>query len=860
MAIDGVGGDDSENGERLLEFGEIEDDFSLHKRTFRVKAEERNEGEALIVELGSRQVILETGRGKNVLVRQAPFLTIGERLLRVVFALVSFVFFGFVFAASVAVLLHLFLGIVTDIEDAEEANTFGAKAFGAILSVPVFVYALSSAVTLAAGLVLDAWDGFLFLELIGWWPRLINEWFSILVVFFVPVLAMSIALLVQDDDWWRIGLLALFSGTAGVYLVYASAVLFYEVQASIFIVAHNDSVSSLASVLEKMIMIRMVHLLSIYRYESTDAVNREDGSESFCCGHFFKVNPKRIWWVESPSYATESTWSLASFCCNSSSRKIMQARGRNKISSSLWIGSLVCFTMSAFSAILLIAGLAVYFGISTMGIVLASILFILYMIPHLFWISKLMAYRKRLHSKDNVISLERKMWRIWEPSVGLVWTLLGFGGVLLFLIPAVVLFVLQNTLVAVLFLVLSFAAIVRFFFDPHVLLKEYGIPSRHIVSDEPENRMRLHLIMNRLSQRGVRNFVVIIFLAFTVLAIFLLASTNYAEDSSGEASDWEDIVLLPDFEFPQDLTELDLLYPTCRANGRPSLGLDRGDPELFLVDAAFLAQLAYFPGEKIQPQLDLWFGPGVAVLNASVSNNFLETSANSRISLNVITFPATGIDVIAVRGTVTAWDVFTDMQLWLSTILFQMTRAILPLGSFWTPILPDLIAMVDAIEADNIAQVSYYRDLTDFVLRLKDERPEGRFILTGHSLAGGLAMISGAQTETLAIAVSGINNVLSRRTFTPPLSIDAIERFNFNIIPQSDPIPKVDDTSLLSQNIKCRAPQGTLLGCHSSRRTVCELLFQCGGRPILCECITKYGYPEPIANGSRTFSEACGQR
>ena len=56
------------------------------------------------------------------------------------------------------------------------------------------------------------------------------------------------------------------------------------------------------------------------------------------------------------------------------------------------------------------------------------------------------------------------------------------------------------------------------------------------------------------------------------------------------------------------------------------------------------------------------------------------------------------------------------------------------------------------------------------------------------SLGGGLAMITGAQTQRPAVALSGPNNVLSRKSFSPSLSKEDLDRLTFNIIPDRDPV------------------------------------------------------------------------
>ena len=101
-------------------------------------------------------------------------------------------------------------------------------------------------------------------------------------------------------------------------------------------------------------------------------------------------------------------------------------------------------------------------------------------------------------------------------------------------------------------------------------------------------------------------------------------------------------------------------------------------------------------------------------------------------------------------------------------------------------------------------------------------------------------MISGAQSQVPAVALSGPNAVISRRTFSPPVSIQNLERYTFNIVPDRDVVPRLDDLSQNYQRIKCRSGLNDPLSCHFGRRSMCEVLLQCGskGRPIPCHCIT----------------------
>ncbi len=105
--------------------------------------------------------------------------------------------------------------------------------------------------------------------------------------------------------------------------------------------------------------------------------------------------------------------------------------------------------------------------------------------------------------------------------------------------------------------------------------------------------------------------------------------------------------------------------------------------------------------------------------------------------------------------------------------------------------------------------------------------------------------------------------MLSRDTFDPPLTIEQLDTLTFNVVPARDIIPMVDDKARLYQNINCTAPDNDFPDCHSITRTLCEILYSCGSgdRPVPCECVMDYHYPEPNyigeGTGERNFTKYC---
>ena len=174
------------------------------------------------------------------------------------------------------------------------------------------------------------------------------------------------------------------------------------------------------------------------------------------------------------------------------------------------------------------------------------------------------------------------------------------------------------------------------------------------------------------------------------------------------------------------------------------------------------------------------------------------------------------------------------------------------------------------ITTRHLNDLAFYVQITEFVKFTKSFEDENgvkysTIIITGHSLGGGLAMISGAQSKVPAVALSGPNAVLSRLTFTPAISKEQLDKYTFNIVPDRDIIPRVDDLAQNYQRIQCRSHLSEVLSCHSSERSLCEVLLQCGskGRPIPCDCVNKYediykdNLNKSASNNGETLEQEC---
>ena len=73
--------------------------------------------------------------------------------------------------------------------------------------------------------------------------------------------------------------------------------------------------------------------------------------------------------------------------------------------------------------------------------------------------------------------------------------------------------------------------------------------------------------------------------------------------------------------------------------------------------------------------------------------------------------------------------------------------------------------IVSLLASENTNKVAFYKETGAFVKWTKRENQDLIVVVTGHSLGGGLALITGALTNFSSVAISGPNSMLSRDTF-----------------------------------------------------------------------------------------------
>lgn len=567
------------------------------------------------------------------------------------------------------------------------------------------------------------------------------------------------------------------------------------------------------------------------------------------------------------TFVTNSTWGLeAMYCRNRRKRFVAVVGGESALTPSQVLSSFICYLIGIVFTLFVFVAFMVWFSMPTGAIVVVCGMYTLWIfqsvrssvgLKHVY--NKLKEDDKDVTDEAEILFQVTESFRITEPTNFLCWMVLFNEFLLVFVLPIGALFYAGNVPVGTLFIFVSLITFARRYCNSTIAVQEYGTldgieldnkltdSSAAAKDEEWREKHRLGLILSQISSGRKNDFWMSVFFFFIVAFCGLFMSAVYVGANDGAS---EGLSFTDKFHYPGTGT---LEYTSCQLGGGifPPASTDHS-----LADFAFLSSAAYLAPDVADASLKDWFAEVGSITEveedvvAAFRDIYEKANGKSPVQYKFFGFPdafdGLGVGVVSIRGTSNGWDALSDVQLWSAAALGQWIRAIMPVGSAFTPILAYLVEIVSSIASGHLDSVAFYKQTSAFVKHVNDQNYTdtlgGKYkhiMVTGHSLGGGLAMISGAQQKVPAVALSGPNAVLSRRTFSPQFSKEDLEKYTFNIVPDRDIVPRLDDLSQNYQRINCRSPLNDPVSCHFATRSICEILLSCGskGRPIPCECV-----------------------
>jgi len=195
-------------------------------------------------------------------------------------------------------------------------------------------------------------------------------------------------------------------------------------------------------------------------------------------------------------------------------------------------------------------------------------------------------------------------------------------------------------------------------------------------------------------------------------------------------------------------------------------------------------------------------------------------------------FPAAGeggTRVIAIKGTSTALDVFTDTNLYATVQVLQAFQQLIPVLSILPRPVIQWLLWKTHLSTSRRAEEKIWTELELEVAALRRRYPEDHFVLTGHSLGGGIAQIVASRLNIPALVWSAPGAAYSAKRFG--IDVQSTKRNVVIVMPDHDVVPRVDLQAGMLQLIECRTITGADASapqCHSLLKTACEVWRACG--------------------------------
>jgi lipase ATG15 len=344
----------------------------------------------------------------TVTVKRMDTTSFGLRMLRLAYTLISLLIFGYVFALCFQIILFLFLNLPVDAGlTSGNADQDSLKVISTLLSVPVFLFGLSSLMAIGSTFVADCWSGGHLVRAVFTFPVIISEIIYFTFFLLIPALTFIIALFAHSEHPWEVCCYVWIATTAFTFCCFGLAIVWTEVSTCFLLLSihynDNDEDTNILLQIQRSILLMQTQKYSGKKEEEYLVSGEDiapDGGYTFSevhqpmqvkrslytrltqmkCLRFMwePLDPiKRIYSIEEVRdvlpFLTNHNWSLESmFCSGRRSRRIISARGPSALSTDQVMASFICNIIGTIFIIIFFIGILVWMSTGTKSYILVA--------------------------------------------------------------------------------------------------------------------------------------------------------------------------------------------------------------------------------------------------------------------------------------------------------------------------------------------------------------------------------------------------------------------------------------------------------------------------------------------------------
>lgn len=626
----------------------------------------------------------------------------GLSMLRGCYTLVSILMMGFLLIFCLQVLLFLFVSLVMEggLTSKQNLNIF--HLLGAILSIPIFVYGLSSALTMATEFVIDTWRGHHFFRTIVRANAVNVDWMAFALFLGIPLFVMIVSMF-TSDYWWEKTALTWFVCITISYFSFCLAVFLCEIYGALELLSHHPDplkrlpadykLADVGNLLLQAVLLRQYHQYAGVRhctfymegsrdlptpnvsYEGSELADREFRKERITLYSKLTQRLPESWFhkcdlrqfnvedvLDRTVFVTDATWNLEKlFCRRKAARIVMVVNGPSRVADSQVLSSFVCAILGNFLLLLTFVAFLTW-GDAPFWLVLVLtgvVVFLnrdafrrIYVIYDTYRDTRARRALDGIETSDSArseaIFQVTETHRLTQPTNPLCWTLfcLEIFGLLVF--PLWMLFDVGNKAIAILFLVLGVFSSLRHYFNAVVVLSELGsldlldgefIRTRSAGLDPEAEAEQDWREKNRLSEIVAR-------ISqggrretwMGVITVFVIVFLLLFLSAFSQGSNSGNVGTVSNILPDFRYVPQEGTFKYPTCSMTADFAIP-GSNATAMSDYAYLASIAYVAPESMPETLDAWFGKGVAYDDvARVAEFQTEEEARSAVHYKLITF------------------------------------------------------------------------------------------------------------------------------------------------------------------------------------------------------------------------------